>query len=37
MEIRHPRDTIEVGADGVIDKLETPERVFTAIRESRGG
>ena len=36
-EIRHPQDAIEAGADGVIDKIETPEQVFAAIRDSRGG
>jgi DNA-binding NarL/FixJ family response regulator len=28
----HPTDAIEAGADGVIDKFDTPERVFAAIR-----
>ena len=28
----HPTDAIEAGADGVIDKLDTSERVFAAIR-----
>jgi hypothetical protein len=28
----HPADAIQAGADGVIDKLDTPERVFAAIR-----
>ena len=32
-EVIHPRDAIEAGADGVIDKFDTPERVFAAIRE----
>jgi DNA-binding NarL/FixJ family response regulator len=36
-EVIHPRDAIEAGADGVIDKMETPEQVFAAIRESGGG
>jgi DNA-binding NarL/FixJ family response regulator len=36
-EVIHPRDAIEAGADGVIDKMETPDEVFTAIREHRGG
>ena len=36
-EIRHPQDAIEAGADGVIDKIETPEHVFAAIRGSGGG
>lgn len=36
-EIRHPQDAIEAGADGVIDKIETPEQVFSAIRDSTGG
>jgi DNA-binding NarL/FixJ family response regulator len=36
-ELRHPTDAIEAGADGVIDKLDPPERVFAAIREPGGG
>ena len=36
-EVIHPRDAIEAGADGVIDKMETPEQVFAAIREHGGG
>src|SRR5215204_1168720 len=36
-EVRHPTDAIEAGADGVIDKFDHPERVFTAIREPGGG
>lgn len=36
-EVIHPRDAIEAGADGVIDKFETPERVFAAIRGQGGG
>ena len=31
-EMIHPADAIQAGADGVIDKLDTPERVFAAIR-----
>jgi DNA-binding NarL/FixJ family response regulator len=31
-EMIHPTDAIEAGADGVIDKLDTSERVFAAIR-----
>ena len=31
-EMRHPTEAIEAGADGVIDKLDDPERVFAAIR-----
>jgi DNA-binding NarL/FixJ family response regulator len=31
-EVIHPTDAIEAGADGVIDKLDAPERVFAAIR-----
>jgi DNA-binding NarL/FixJ family response regulator len=37
VEMIHPTDAIEAGADGVIDKLDTPERVFAAIREVGGG
>jgi two-component system response regulator DevR len=35
-EMIHPTDAIEAGADGVIDKLETPERIFAVIRELGG-
>ena len=35
-EMIHPTDAIEAGADGVIDKMETPERIFTVIREQGG-
>jgi DNA-binding NarL/FixJ family response regulator len=31
-EVIHPTDAIEAGADEVIDKLDTSERVFAAIR-----
>jgi DNA-binding NarL/FixJ family response regulator len=36
VEMTHPTDAIEAGADGVIDKLDTPEQVFAAIREVGG-
>jgi DNA-binding NarL/FixJ family response regulator len=36
-EMRHPEDAIEAGADGVIDKLDPPERVFAGIRGDGGG
>jgi DNA-binding NarL/FixJ family response regulator len=36
-EMRHPGDAIKAGADGVIDKLDPPERVFAAIRGEGGG
>ena len=35
-EMIHPTDAIGAGADGVIDKLDTSERVFAAIREPGG-
>jgi len=35
-EMRHPKDAIEAGADGVIDKLGPFERVFAAIRGEGG-
>jgi DNA-binding NarL/FixJ family response regulator len=35
-EMIHPTDAIEAGADGVIDKVETPERIFAVIREQAG-
>jgi two-component system response regulator DevR len=37
VEMRHPEDAIEAGADGVIDKLDLPERVFAVIRGEEGG
>jgi two-component system OmpR family response regulator len=36
VEMHHPTDAIEAGADGVIDKLDLPGRVFMAIREGGG-
>jgi DNA-binding NarL/FixJ family response regulator len=36
-EMRHPEDALEAGADGVIDKLDAPERVFALIRGEGGG
>jgi hypothetical protein len=33
----HPKDAIEAGAEGVIDKLDPPELVFGAIRGKGGG
>ena len=36
-EMLHPKDAIQAGAEGVIDKLDTPERVFAAIRGEGGG
>ena len=32
-----PKDAIEAGADGVIDKMDPPERVFQAIRGEGDG
>jgi DNA-binding NarL/FixJ family response regulator len=32
VEMLHPKDAIRAGAEGVIDKLDTPARVFQAIR-----
>jgi DNA-binding NarL/FixJ family response regulator len=37
LEMLHPKDAIEAGAEGVIDKLDTPERIFAAIRGEGGG
>jgi DNA-binding NarL/FixJ family response regulator len=36
VELRHPEEAIEAGADGVIDKLDAPERMFAAIRGEGG-
>ena len=35
-EMIHPTDAIQAGADGVIDKLDSPEQVFAAIRGEGG-
>jgi DNA-binding NarL/FixJ family response regulator len=32
MEQRHPREALEAGADGILDKIETLEQTFAAIR-----
>jgi two-component system response regulator DevR len=37
VEMIHPTDAIQASADVVIDKLDTPERVFAAIRGEEGG
>jgi two-component system response regulator DevR len=37
VEMRHPEEAIASGAEGVIDKVDDPERVFQAIRGERGG
>jgi DNA-binding NarL/FixJ family response regulator len=37
VEMLHPKDAIEAGAKGVIDKLDPPERVFAAMRGEGGG
>ena len=37
VEAVHPRQAIEAGAAGVLDKVEDPERIFAAIREVEGG
>ncbi len=36
VEMRHPDDAIEAGADGVIDKVGPYERAFSAIRGEGG-
>jgi len=33
LEQAHPEDAVEAGADGVLDKIETPEQIFAKIRE----
>ena len=35
-EMIHPTNVIQAGADGVIDKLDSPEQVFAAIRGEGG-
>src|SRR5215212_5405688 len=36
-EERHPQEALESGADGVLDKIETPQQIFATIREVRSG
>jgi DNA-binding NarL/FixJ family response regulator len=36
VEMRHPEDAIGAGAEGIIDKLDPPERVFATIRGEGG-
>jgi len=36
-DVLYQTDAIEAGADGVIDKFDTPERVFAVITEPGGG
>ena len=37
VEMRHPEDAMEAGADGIIDKVGPFERAFSAIRGHGGG
>jgi DNA-binding NarL/FixJ family response regulator len=37
VEMRHPEDALEAGADGVIDKVGPFERTFALIRGEGGG
>jgi DNA-binding NarL/FixJ family response regulator len=32
----HPQEALEAGADGVLDKIETPEQILATIREVGG-
>jgi two-component system response regulator DevR len=34
LEQAHPEDAVEAGADGLLDKIETPEQIFATIREA---
>ncbi len=36
VEDLHPYEALEAGADGVVDKVETPERLFATIRSLQG-
>ena len=36
-EERHPEEALEAGADGVLDKIETPEQILAAVREVGSG
>jgi DNA-binding NarL/FixJ family response regulator len=35
-EMIHPKDALEAGADGTIDKMDAPQQIFAAIREPGG-
>ena len=35
-EMIHPKDAIEAGADGTIDKMDAPQQIFATIREPGG-
>src|SRR5215208_2974472 len=37
VEMIHPKDATQAGADGVIDKMDPPERVFAALRGEGDG
>ena len=37
VEMIHPKDATQAGAEGVIDKMDPPERVFAAIRGEADG
>jgi DNA-binding NarL/FixJ family response regulator len=37
MEEAHPWDAVEAGADGVLDKVETPDQIFAKIRKLTHG
>ena len=36
VEEAHPEEALEAGADGVLDKIEVPEKVFATIRAHGG-
>jgi DNA-binding NarL/FixJ family response regulator len=36
VEDMHPDEALEAGADGVVDKVEAPDRLFASIRSLRG-
>jgi DNA-binding NarL/FixJ family response regulator len=37
VERAHPHGALEAGADGVIDKISSPEEIISAIRRVGGG
>jgi DNA-binding NarL/FixJ family response regulator len=37
LEIRHPEEALEAGADGIVDKMGPFERAFALIRGEGGG
>jgi DNA-binding NarL/FixJ family response regulator len=37
VEAEHPTQALEAGADGIVDKLATPEQIYSQIRAAWNG